>query len=73
MFKNKKLLLVLGIIILLAITLLFLRGEEDSWIKNEKGIYIEHGKPREKPDYVSEQEKIVVCALQLYQQKKQRE
>jgi len=71
----KKLYLILIIIGILIIGWLFVRfilgGPEDSWIKDEKGIWVKHGAPSETPDYVKEQQEAVGCALELYSQKKQ--
>jgi flagellar basal body-associated protein FliL len=42
--------IVIILIIILAGFLLFLRGNEDNWIKDSKGIWIKHGNPSsEKP------------------------
>ena len=63
--------MVLGILV---VGWLFIRfiigGNEDSWIKDEKGVYVEHGKPIFIPDYVKEQQDATECALGLYEQKK---
>ena len=69
MKRKYKVLIIAGLI--LAIILFFLRGSEDTWIKNENGEYIEHGTPSEVPDYVAEQQTAIIEALQLYQEKKQ--
>ncbi len=45
---------------------LFLRGSEDSWIKDGKGIWIKHGNPSDTPNYVSEQQQAISDALELY-------
>ena len=58
--KIKKYFLIAIIILLLIVTILFIRffigGDEDSWIKNEKGIWVKHGNPSETPSYVLEQQ-----------------
>lgn len=47
----KKVYLVIGVIVLLIFGLLFLRfvfgGDEDTWIKDERGVWIRHGNPYE--------------------------
>lgn len=43
---------------------------EDSWIQNEKGVWVRHGNPSDKPDYVLEQEKAILASLELYQRNK---
>lgn len=64
-------LIVIGILI---ISWMFIRfiigGSEDSWIKDEEGIYVKHGNPSEIPNYVKEQQEEIACALNLYNQKK---
>ena len=71
----KKYWIVIIVVIVLIVAWFFIRfivgGNEDSWIKNNKGQYVEHGNPAETPSYVSEQQEAVVCALQLYQLKKE--
>ena len=49
---------------------LFIRFNEDSWIKDIKGVWIKHGSPSETPNYVIEQQEIISCSLNLYNQKK---
>ncbi|MCX6747002.1 MAG: hypothetical protein NTU63_02605 [Candidatus Pacearchaeota archaeon] len=66
--KIKKSYLTIGIIVLLLIVgWLFVRfvigGDEDSWIKDEKGIWIKHGNPAEIPNYVLKQQNVINCAI----------
>ena len=65
---KQKTLWIIGIIIVvvLAITLLVLRSPEDSWIKDEKGMWVKHGNPAETPDDVKEQQEAIECANGLY-------
>ena len=58
-------------IAVLAVVVFFLRGSEDTWIKDDKGEYVEHGAPSETPDYVSEQQTAIIQARELYFQKRQ--
>ena len=59
---------VIAILILLVILVVVFKGfGEDSWIKNEKGIYINHGNPLKTPAYVKEQQDAVICAIDLYE------
>jgi hypothetical protein len=71
----KKIYIILIIIGILIISWLFIRfvfgGGEDSWIKDEKGVYVRHGNPSETPAYVAEQQEGISCALSLYQEQKQ--
>jgi hypothetical protein len=57
-------------LVLIAGLLIFLRGNEDSWIKDGRGVWIKHGNPASTPDYVLSQQEAVSCALNLYQEKK---
>jgi hypothetical protein len=45
---------------------LFVGQGEDSWIKDEKGVWIKHGMPASIPTYVEEQQEIINCSLGLY-------
>jgi len=64
--------MVLLIIIIIGfIVILFLvRSPEDSWIKDERGVWVKHGVPAETPDYVKAQQDTIQCSLDLYQIKK---
>jgi hypothetical protein len=66
----KKVYFVIGIIFLLLVAWVFIRfvigGNEDSWIKNEKGVYVKHGNPSETPQDVTEQEAAITCAYGLF-------
>ena len=57
-------------LVLIVGLLIFLRGSEDDWIKDSRGVYIKHGVPASTPDYVKEQQDAINCALNLYQEKK---
>jgi hypothetical protein len=69
--KIKKSYIIIGIIVLLLIIgWIFMRfvigRNEDSWIKDSRGIYVKHGNPSETPDYVLEQEEAINCALDKF-------
>lgn len=67
----KKIYLALIVIVLIiGVVMIFRPGGEDSWIKDERGVWIKHGAPSETPDYVLEQQQIINQALSLYQTKK---
>ena len=57
---NKKIIFIGLVIFILLFSLFFVRlffsGDEDTWIKNEQGIWIKHGNPSYTPDYVLEQQ-----------------
>lgn len=67
----KNLYLVLIIIEIILISWIFVRfvigGSEDSWSKDERGMYIKHGSPSETPDYVLEQQEVIKCALEKFE------
>lgn len=48
----------------------FIGGSEDSWIKNEKGMWVKHGNPAQIPAQVLEQQEAISCALNLDNEKK---
>lgn len=63
--------IILGVLIVASvISLILLRGNEDSWIKSESGVWIKHGAPSSTPSEVLEQQDAINCALQLYEQEK---
>ena len=64
--KKKSILVGIIILVLLAILLIFLRGNEDNWIKDSKGIWIKHGNPASTPLEVKEQQDAISCASELY-------
>jgi hypothetical protein len=54
--------LVSGVIIILALILIFMRSPEDSWMKDKVGTYIPHGNPASTPEEVMEQQAALQCA-----------
>jgi hypothetical protein len=71
----KKIYWVLIVIVILTVgfTMIFRPGGEDSWIQDERGVWIKHGVPYETPDYVIEQQQIINQTLSLYEQRKSEE
>ncbi len=67
----KKIYLILVVIGILIIGWFFVRfvigGDEDSWIKDSRGVWIKHGYPSETPDYVLEQQEAINCALRKFE------
>jgi len=63
-------LIILLVFLFLAIAWAFVRfvigGNEDSWIKDEKGVYVKHGNPSEIPGYVAWQQAAISCAYDLF-------
>lgn len=72
---KKRVLVTIIVIVALILIWLFVRfiigGNEDSWIKDSKGMWIKHGVPSQTPTEVLGQQEAIVCALALFQEKKQ--
>ena len=71
----KKTYIILIVILVLVIGFLMIfrvgfTGGEDSWIKDDKGVYVKHGAPSGTPDYVLEQQNAITCATDLYKSSK---
>jgi hypothetical protein len=64
--KKSYFLIILTIIIILAVVFVIFRGNEDDWIKDSRGVWVKHGNPSETPDYVLEQQGIINCALEKF-------
>jgi hypothetical protein len=67
--KKSYLFWIIGIIVLIFIIcliVLILRGNEDDWIKDSRGVYIKHGNPALTPNYVKEQQDLISCSRALY-------
>lgn len=73
MKKWMIIIIIIAIIILIGILLLFLRGNEDDWIKDSKGMWIKHGNPAKTPKNVIEQQDAISCGTELYNQVKANE
>lgn len=70
----KKIYLVIIIVVILIVAWLFVRfvigGPEDSWIKDDRGVWIKHGNPSQTHENVISQQEAINAALVLYQEKK---
>lgn len=44
-FKYKKAVMIAGVLILLGVIILLLRGNEDGWIQDSEGKWVMHGNP----------------------------
>lgn len=64
----KWFLITIGIIIIAGITLIVLRGQEDTWIKDSRGVWVKHGNPKNKTQAVITQEEIINKVSNKYQQ-----
>jgi len=58
--------IILLVLVSLGMIFLIMRGSEDDWIKDSRGVWIKHGNPSEIPDYVLEQQEIISCALEKF-------
>ncbi len=62
----------LVVLILIVAVVAMLRLPEDSWIKDERGVYVEHGNPGEETADVQAQKTAIVCAYGLLDSEKQK-
>jgi hypothetical protein len=69
---NKRIILIVTILALLILAGIFiiLRSPEDDWIKDSRGVWVEHGAPSSIPGYVTEQQNAIACAKDLYNTEK---
>ncbi|MFH1327166.1 MAG: hypothetical protein ABIH59_03505 [archaeon] len=69
--KIEKKYWIFGIVVLVVLFIMIFRfGGEDSWIKDERGVWVKHGVPSETPEKVLEQQQLIEGVLELYRQKK---
>ena len=68
--KKAWLILIIVIVLIILGVMIFRPGGEDSWIKDERGVWIKHGYPANTPDHVIEQQAVISGALELYGQEK---
>jgi hypothetical protein len=68
--KKRTIPIIIALVFVLAVALILIRSPEDDWIKNEQGVYVEHGAPAQTPPEVSSQKQIINKAQELYQTKK---
>lgn len=64
--KKKKVFIIAGVVLVLVILFVFFKGNEDTWIRDEKGVWVKHGEPSETPDYVEYQQIAIKAAGTLY-------
>jgi hypothetical protein len=53
-------------LLIVAVVFLVLRGSEDDWIKDSRGVWIKHGNPSETPEQVLEQQETINCSLEKF-------
>lgn len=63
-------LIVIGIVLLLALVLLLVRGQEDTWIKDARGVWIKHGQPSTIIEEAKVQQELIDKINALYKQAK---
>jgi len=63
---KKKITIIISILIVFALIFLYFRMNEDTWIRDEKGIYVKQGNPSTTPDYVLEQQRAIAQAQTFY-------
>ncbi|MGD9276014.1 MAG: hypothetical protein PVJ67_02480 [Candidatus Pacearchaeota archaeon] len=56
------------LLVLLAVRFIF-GGPEDTWIKDENGLYVEHGSPAKITEEAVEQQELILGAMKLYYEK----
>jgi hypothetical protein len=66
MKKHLLALIIALILIFLGVVFLILRGNEDDWIKDSRGVWIKHGNPSEIPEKVLEQQGAINCSLEKF-------
>jgi|WetSurMetagenome_2_1015567.scaffolds.fasta_scaffold592500_2 hypothetical protein len=67
--KTKRICWIIFTLAMLIFTVcMILRLNEDSWIKDSRGVWIKHGNPAETPAEVIEQQQIIGCAQDIYSQ-----
>jgi len=65
----KKLILALLAAIILVVlsgVIVFLRGQEDTWIKDSRGVWAKHGNPKNTPQDAIEQQDLIQKAKALF-------
>ncbi len=67
---KKKYWIVVIVVLIILFIMVFRPGGEDSWIQDDRGVWIKHGVPSSIPDYVQEQQAVINQALVLYAGKK---
>lgn len=46
---------------------MILRGQEDNWIKDDRGVWVKHGNPSETPSEVRVQQDLILQAQKMYE------
>ena len=64
--KKTFIFIIVGVFLILTVVFFVLRGNEDNWIKDSRGIWIKHGNPSQTPTMVLEQQNAINCALDKF-------
>ncbi|TSC92687.1 MAG: Uncharacterized protein CEN89_524 [Candidatus Berkelbacteria bacterium Licking1014_7] len=64
-------LIIVGGLVALGAILMIIRGEEDTWIKDSRSVWVKHGNPSKTPSQVIEQQELIQKVLNLYQKAKE--
>lgn len=62
--------IIIGVLVIVVAIMVFRSGGEDSWIKDDRGVWIKHGNPYNTPKEVTEQQDLISQALELYNKEK---
>jgi hypothetical protein len=57
---------IVAALLILAVVFIVLRGNEDNWIKDSRGVWIKHGNPSKTPEQVLQQQEAINCALEKF-------
>ncbi|MCX6808832.1 MAG: hypothetical protein NTW50_04165 [Candidatus Berkelbacteria bacterium] len=69
--KRAELIVIIAVVaVIILAALLFLRGDEDTWIKDGRGVWIAHGKPSQTPDEVKQQQDAIQLAEKFFDNSK---
>jgi len=63
----KWILIILVCVIAITVILLLLRGDEDTWIRDGRGVWVKHGNPENTPSEVLQQQEVIKKANEIYQ------
>lgn len=54
------------VILLIVAAIIAVRGNEDNWIKDSRGVWVKHGNPANTPAEVTKQQDLIDQAMQIY-------
>ena len=67
---KKYWIIIIAALVVLGVVFVILRGQEDTWIKDSRGVWVKHGMPKNTPAQVTEQQSLITQAQQMYQKAK---